>query len=167
MNLYIINSTKHRHKFLLRLDKGQLSPLNIPAGGQEVLGDEYEEVTKFQAIQHIERYGGMEISGPKNTTPPNFYGLAYRWDRPANPDTIEAAFETDMVRRRKVSARERINAAKGMDGMTRAGKMIAHPGDVVTISEIQEIAPLGETLPSGGLSSTIISAMDGGKLEIK
>ncbi len=165
-DLYLINASRHRHKFLLRLESGKIAMLNIPAGGQEVMGDAFDEASKMRAIQQVEFYGGMEISGPKNSTPPGFAGLAYRWDRPAPSDTIEAAYETDMVRRRKVSARQRVDLAKGFDGIAREKKSITNPAALVTVTEIEEVAPIGETLPSGGITSTIISSMDGGKLEI-
>jgi hypothetical protein len=165
-DLYIINASRHRHKFLLRLESGRLAMLNIPAGGQEVMGDAFDEVSKMRAIQQVEFYGGMEISGPKNATPDGFAGLAYRWERPAPADTIEAAYETDMTRRRKVSARQRVDLAKGFDGVARGKQSITNPGALVTVTEIEEVAPAGETLPSGGITSTIIASIDGGKFEI-
>lgn len=164
-NLFIINTTRLNFKPSLRTDNGRRIPFLVPAGGQEVMDDTFSEADKFRMIHHIESFGGLNIS-ETNKTPPGFSGWAYRWDIPASENQIMAGHEVDMTRREKVSARAMVDGAKAFDGTARRARGVRQPQSMITETEIQEVAPVNEAPPSGGLHSKIIGDVEGGKLEI-
>ncbi|MHB1310541.1 MAG: hypothetical protein ACYC3L_00895 [Gemmatimonadaceae bacterium] len=163
--LYIVNATRQRHRIPLVLDSGRVTRFDVPSLGQEQMAGEFSEADKMRMVQHIERYGGLDIS-ETHKTPPGFSGLAYRWDRPAKVAEIEGAHEVEMVRREKVSAREMTNAVKAFDGRARNIRGIQRPESMITETVIEETVPTGETPPSGGLMSKIIGDVSGDRLDI-
>jgi hypothetical protein len=164
-DLYIVNATPQTQRIPLRLNSGRKTRFEVPMGGQDVMGDEFGQEDKMLMIQHLERFGGIDIS-ETNKTPPGFCGIAYRWDRPARESEIERAHEVDLTRREKVSAGEMVKGAKAFDGRVRGARGVTRPQSMVTETTIEETVPLGETPPSGGLRSTIIGDVQGGQLEI-
>ena len=166
-NLYIVNATRHVQKISLWLDSShnRMTTFMVPSGGQELMDDAFTEADKVKMIQHIERFGGLDIS-ETNKTPPGFAGLAYRWDRPAKEPEIEAAHEVDMTRREKMSAGAMVDGVKAFDGRARRSRGVVRPQSMITETEIQEVAPVGEAMPSGGLYSKIIGDVEGGRFDV-
>lgn len=164
-NLFIVNATTQRHLIPFILESGRRMRLEVPSGGQEVMGEEFSEGDKVAMIRHLERYGGIDIT-ETHKTPPGFCGLAYRWDTAAKESDIRRANEVDVTRRQKLSASEMVKTVKAFDGTVRNTRGVTRPQSMITETTIEETAPLGETPPSGGLRSTIIGDVEGGKLEI-
>lgn len=166
-NLYIVNATRLRQSIPIWLDGRRLTHIIVESGGQEVMGENYAESHKSAMIAHIERFGGIEL-GETNQTPAGFSGLAYRWERPAKETEIERAHEVDQTHRAKVSARAMVDGVKTFDVTARkraTGRGVRTDG-FITETTIQETAPAGETLPGGGITSTILGDVAGGKVEI-
>lgn len=166
-NLYIVNATRHVQKISLWLDNSnRMTTFLVQSGGQEVMEEPpFTQADQMKMIQHIERFGGLDIS-ETNKTPPGFAGLAYRWDRPAKESDIEAAHEVDMTRREKMSAGAMVDGVKAFDGRARRSRGVVRPQSMITETEIQEVAPVGETMPSGGLYSKIIGDVEGGRFDV-
>lgn len=162
--LFVINASVVTQKVLWRLPNGRKAALVIGPGAQEEVDAAFDEADRVALINHIETYGGLDIS-ETSQTPPGFSGLAYRWEQPASESEITRAHEVDMTRRQKISAREMLNGVKAFDGGLRQIKGL--PGSaVISETTILETAPAGETPPSGGLKSTIIGDVQGGRVDI-
>lgn len=171
-NLYVINASRSHQAIPLFLTQKsgdvitayRKTRLEVPSGGQIVIGDEFDEAHKVALVNHIERFGGVDISMTHHT-PQGFSGLAYRWEKPASESDIERSHEVDMTRRAKLSAREFTRSAKAFDGQIRQTRGIK-PSAVITETVIEEVAPRGETMPSGGIRSEIIGDPQGGDFDI-
>lgn len=163
--LFIVNATAQKQKIILFMRDGRRVRFDIAPGSQEPVGDEFDEEVRSVLLAHIERYGGLNIT-ETSRTPAGFSGLAYRWDRPATESEIERSHEVDQVERQKRSARSMLDGVKAFDGKVRKSKRLARPQSLVTETTIEESAPPGEVLPSGGIRSTIVGDVQGRRLEI-
>lgn len=162
--LFVVNASVITQKIKWRLPNGRVTALVIGPGAQEEVDAAFDEADRVALINHIETYGGLDIS-ETSQTPPGFSGLAYRWERPASESEITRAHEVDMTRRQKISAREMLNGVKAFDGTMRNIRGLP-TGAMVSETTILETAPAGETPPSGGLKSTIIGDVHGGRVDI-
>ncbi|MHB8388160.1 MAG: hypothetical protein ACYDBH_01105 [Acidobacteriaceae bacterium] len=167
--LYVINATRNTQRIVLVRPNvtgaAHKFVMVIPAGQQELMGDEFSAEDQKLMMEHLERFGGRDIT-EMNGTPENFFGLAYRREQPAKADQILAAHNVDMTRREKLSAQVMIDGVKAFDGKLRRGGKIPNPAALVTETVIEETAPLGEKMPSGGLRSAINVTLEGGDLKV-
>lgn len=167
--LFVINATRHTQRIVLTRPNvngpGSKFIMVVPSGSQEEMGDSFSAEDQLLMIAHLERYGGRDITD-MNGTPADFFGLAWRREQPAKEDQIMSAHTVDMTRREKVSAQVMVDSVKAFDGKLRRGGRFPNPASLVTETVIEETAPRGEKMPSGGMRSEIIGTIEGGDFRV-